>query len=185
MEKAKALFVVNQYKEDVSWLEECPINYIVVKSVAGHEATMLSFIYNNYDNLPELVGFLQADPFYHCKKEKLYALIYNTDFTYLESVEYYENNTAWWVSSYGRKDLKIKYNSFDELMNAYFKNYVHIPRIRFAAGTQYIVKKENILYYSKDFWRKLSEELPVYDMTEAYIIERCMPYIFQNIYEEL
>ena len=181
----KAFFIISKYKEDTSWLDFYPIDYIILQSVMGHEATLLTYIYNNYKNLPNLLGILQADPFPHCTDKILRKLVHNTCFTFLETAEFREVNNSFYVQfGYAGRNITCKYESYDEFMNKFFKGYEHIPIIRFSAGTQYIVEKERILYYSKSFWKSLLDELPRYDMTEGYLVERAMPYIFQNTYEE-
>jgi hypothetical protein len=184
MEKG-AFFIVSRYDEDIAWLQFYPIKYIILQSTAGHEAVVLNYIYNNYNNLPNLLGILQADPFPHCVNKVLRKLVENTEFTFLETAEFREANTSFYVpSTYVNRNITCKYESYDEFMNKFFKGYNHIPIIRFCAGTQYIVERERIQYYSKSFWKKLADELPRYNMTEGYLVERAMSYIFQNTYEE-
>jgi hypothetical protein len=75
------LAIVARYKEDVSWLKKLKIPYLIINKgppiddpnsisienhIYGHEAhTYLWYIYNNYDNLPNKIIFLQGDPFDH------------------------------------------------------------------------------------------------------------------------
>jgi hypothetical protein len=190
------LFIVSHYKENTDWLDNFPYPYKVLESTCGHEATMLSYIYNNYDNLPDILGIIQAYPFDHAKEEVFYNLINNNEFTSLEyngmvpnngwenrTPEGYflEINNSWYVSAHGKP---CKYASLDDMIIKYFPEYNHLDWIRFSPGTEFLVPKENILYYSKDFWKELSEELTEYNMTESFMIERMMYYIFTNTYEE-
>jgi hypothetical protein len=195
------LLIISRYNEDIGWLKDISYEYIIKNSTAGHEAAMLSYIYENYNNLPDVLVILQAQPFDHCNLEKLLRLLPNDKFISLESYEdtpenpyhkkdpidngYCEINNSWYVEAHNHTHGIIsKYPTYDSFMETYFSNYQHLDWLRFSPGTQFIVPKENILYYSKDFWYKLSQELPRYNMTESFIIERAMYYIFTNTFEE-
>lgn len=201
MKEVKNYIVISRHNNDVPWADEYGLDYIPIDSVSGHEATMLTYIYNNYENLPEVTVFLQDKPFDHIHGDDLRRLINNTKLTLLDSdmvnhnSSYYkkspvtegygEINNSWYISAHNNRfGISCKYNSFDEFMNAYFKNYEHIEILTFSPGTQYVVPKKNILYYSREFWKNLMEELPVYNMTIAHIIERAMAYIFADVFEE-
>ena len=94
---------------------------------------------------------------------------------------YMERNDSWYISAHnGTYNLTCKYNSFDEFMNKYFSNYSHIEWIRFTPGSQYIVTKEQCLFYPKSFWESLMNELNINRATEGHIIERALYMIFNN-----
>lgn len=70
-------------------------------------------------------------------------------------------------------------------MHAVFKNPESQTWIRFAPGCNYIVPKENILFYSNDFYKKLITYVDWCEHSaEAHLLERCMFTIFKNIYNE-
>ena len=96
-----------------------------------------------------------------------------------------EINNSWYIDAhYESKGISCKYKSFDEFMNTYFSDYIHLNWLRFAPGTQYVVDKGSILGYTKSFWEKLSAELTSYAMTESFMIERAMLYILTVAYTE-
>lgn len=211
MNKPTAFFVVTRYKEDFSWIRDYTDNYMIynksesilddsriinTENISGNVGDIPKFIYENYEELPELTAFIQANPFDHCKKEIFDKLIYNTEFTSLEyygsipansyeartiTGEFLERNNSWYIPAHcSTFQISCKYSSFDEIMNKYFSNYVHPDWIRFAPGAQYIVEKWRMLYYPKKFWKSLMEEQPKNNMAEGHIIERAMWMIFQN-----
>ena len=102
----KAVFVVTRFKEDVSWIKNYTDNYViynkgeslgegyneVLLSNDGHnQKDIFEFIYRNYENLPDLIAFLQGNPFAHCSRKDFNLLIKSEKFTSLES---YKNNVV-------------------------------------------------------------------------------------------
>lgn len=221
LNKPKAFFVISRYNENISWINEFNFDYIVynkgdkiddynsinIENIGGNQRDIFHYIYHNYDNLPEVIGFLQANPFDHCNKEKLSKLIYNETLTPLESYDpinfnsmnrvgddggFMELNNNWYISAHNNhllsKGFTItnKFSSFDSYMNSIFSDYSHVNFIRFTPGSQYIVPKKSCLYYPKEFWFKLMNSFPtqtgINGGTEAHIIERSIFMIFKNIY---
>jgi hypothetical protein len=149
--KYDILFVVSRYKEDINWLKKISYKYVlynkgpsdIVNNInykqlpnVGREAhTFLTYIVDNYDSLPDFVGFLQGDPFPHSifmghrlskfKGEDFYPLSPNTK--YQEEARAYidliENSTA-----------------------KYFG--IVRPAGEFPFGAQFIVSRDKILKHS-------------------------------------
>ena len=172
---------------------------IPAKNLGGNQRDEFQFIVNCYECLPPLTAFIQADPFPHCKKEIFDKLIYNDSFTQLEYYgmvpangcegrtidgKFLEANVSWYIPAHNAThNQTCRYSSFDQFMNHYFENYVHLDWLQFSPGSQYIVPKANILYYPKDFWESLMNELNSLTPTEGHIIERALYYIFTNAYK--
>lgn len=156
------------------------------------------FIYLYYNNLPDTMLFCQAYPFDHCKKEVFNTLIKNDYFTPLEyygnipgndyedrdeTGGFLERNNSWYIAPHNNTHYQTcQYESFDEFMNKYFSDYEHLDWIRFSPGAQYIVPKENCVFYPIDFWNHLRNEMRTKNPTEAQMIERTMYYILTNKY---
>ena len=85
MEKSKPFCVVSHFNENIKWLEELNLNGIIytkgnedikiknfvtkkVKNYGGNQIDIIRFIYENYDNLPKTIAFLQANPFDDCSR---------------------------------------------------------------------------------------------------------------------
>lgn len=161
------------------------------------------YIINYYNNLPDVCVFIKANVFEHCKKEVFDKLIENNQFTPLE---YYgakpandfedrtmdggflEINNSWYINShiftYGAKTNRY-FKTYNEFLDAVFEKPEHPEWIRFSPGANYIVPKENILYYSLNFWKKIFSYVSYTQLpTEAHIIERALYYIFTNKFVE-
>lgn len=207
------LFILSRYNEDYSWIEEYTEDYLIynkgnpildnpkiinTENIGGNQRDIAKFAYENYENLPDIMIFIQSFPFDHCKKEIFDELIKNTEFT---ALEYYGNtpanaweardenggfkeiNNDWYISAHNKTyNLTCRYSSFDELMNKYFEDYSHIGYIRFAPGSQYLITKKEILQYPKYFWKYFMEELTTKNSTEAHIIERSLWYVLNGSY---
>ena len=215
--KTNAFLVVSQWNNDVSWVSEYTNDYIIydksntldegdkilkVPNVGHNIHDIFHFIYNHYDNLPELVAFLEGNPFDHCNREKLNILLKNTFFTSLESYEnvpdstsaikcsdtgWMEINNSWYIGhiEHIHNTRKCKYRSYDDFMLDIFKNYVRPQWVRFAPGGQYLVEKTRLLFYSKQFWKKLLDLVSHSQHTpEAHMCERALWTIFNCCYQE-
>ena len=103
MKKNEAFFVVSRFKEDISWIKNYTMNYVIynkgpslgteynekiMPNTGGNQYDIFHFIYENYHNLPDIIIFVQAYPWDHCNEEKFKKLIMNREFTALESYEH-------------------------------------------------------------------------------------------------
>ena len=169
------------------------------------------FIVNNYDNLPPLIALIQGEPWPHIAKSTFDKLIYNECFTPLEdytqipytvgvsndkpdtfvlinkrdsSGGYLEINNSWYLN------LPLPWEhryflTYDDFMETLFLDYKPVSYVRFAPGLEYLVTRENILFYSKSFY-KLMMEMTEYSAypAEACLFERASFAIFSNQYKE-
>lgn len=174
-------------------------NIIKIENLGYNIRDIFHFIVNNYDNLPDYTAFLEGNPFDHCSRQVFDKIIHNKKYFPIEEYDdksgrygmkndidfgYMEQNNSWYILAHNNSHkLTCKYASFDDLMNWIFIDYNHIEWIRFSPGGQYIVPKDNILKYSKDFWLRLMNDLNIYGMcTEAHIYERALHSIFIGKY---
>tara|TARA_R110000765_G_scaffold426485_1_gene542285 strand:- start:1645 stop:2322 length:678 start_codon:yes stop_codon:yes gene_type:complete len=216
--KPKAHFIVSRYKEDPSWIKEYTDNYIIynkgeplddtfnvkiMPNTGGNQYDISHFIHENYSDLPNLMAFVQGEPWDHCNKEKFDRIIYNEFFTALESYEhvdtgpnsamrlsedggYMEINNGWYINAHNQThNQACLYSSLDHFMNTIFVNYRRTDWVRFAPGSQYIIEKKQALRYSKRFWRHLMSVLPKNHMTEAHIVERSLMMILSGEFETI
>jgi len=212
--KPEAFFVVSQWNNDVSWIEEYTDDYIIYdksntlpegpkvikfENVGHNLHDIFHYCYSNYNNLPNLVAFLEGHPFDHCNKQKLDRIIHNKFFTCLESYEnaadhrtamkdatagWTEENNNGMIISHPRNYASI-FQTYNQALDNVFKNPYYPQYIKFAPGGMYIVEKERILHYSKEWWRKLLEMLSKdVNQAEAYIFERMLWTIFSCAFEE-
>jgi len=209
MKQPKAKIIISRFKEDFDWVKEYTEDYLIynkgepiddphiinTKNIGGNQRDIFKFIHDFYDDLPDLMAFMQAYPFDHCKKETFDKLIYNECFTSLEDYGvipanayekrdhdggFLERNNSWYIEANNATyNVGCKYSSFDQFMEKFFSNYKTGAHVRFAPGSQYIIEKKQALHYPKIFWRSLMNELPENFMSEAHIIERSLWTILQ------
>ncbi len=216
--KPKAFFVVSAWNNDVGWIEEYTNNYLIydkslsfepsdkviqVKNVGYNIYDIAHYIVNYYENLPDMVAFLEGNPFDHCKKETFNKLIYRTEFTPIEDYShipesyahrkdtdggYMEINNSWYFASHVTThgaEVNRYFHSYNDFLDMMFDNPEHPEWIRFSPGGQYLVPKENILFYSKDFYKKIMGFVNYHRIpSEGHAIERCLYYIFTNKWGE-
>ena len=209
IKQPKAKIIISRFKEDFNWVKEYTDDYLIynkgepidnphiinTENIGGNQRDIFKFIHDFYDDLPELMAFMQADPFDHCKKETFDKLIYNEYFTSLEDYGavpanayekrdedggFLEINNSWYIAANNiTYNVSCKYSSFDQFMEKYFSNYKTGSHIRFSPGSQYIIEKKQALHYPKTFWKSLMDELSENFMSEGHIIERSLWLILQ------
>lgn len=210
-----AFIVISRFQEDVSWIHSvtdryhyliynkgdklhAPYRYneCVLPNFGGNQYDIFKFIYENYDNLPSVMAFVQGNPFDHCPRERFDRLITNRHFTPLFGDKnypngvYYEPNNNWYFNAphNATKPPLTKFGSFDQYMSMIFEDYAPLPILFFPPGSQMIVERARAQFYSRSFWGKLmtlvSHEIGANGGREAHAIERSMQIIFQNTYRE-
>ncbi len=222
----KCFFVISRFNEDVSWIRRYSTNYVIYNkgkylpgyktikrpNFGGNQYDIIHFIYNNYQNLPDLIAFVQGDPFDHCKREKFDIIINRKSFVSIESYDdkikanqndrcrlsagydsgYSEINNSWYIKAHNGELKKrgfkttCPFKSFKQYMDSLFEHYKDPEFIRFSPGSQYLVEKEKCLYYPRKFWKHILNIFPTQiglnGGTEGHIIERSLWTIFNNIY---
>lgn len=198
-------WILSRYNHDVSYLprytkdvvlydrsDEPMPNSIVVPNVGTDIYDKLTYIIDNYDNLPEVAVYSKANIFKYITEEEFEKIKNNKTFTpiitqnhktysdnngvvcfYDENGMYNERNDYFYLLSHPCKtinacnELKAMFKMDERKFNA------------FAPGSNYIVPRENILRHSKEFYEKLRSYLDwaVYP-GEAQIIERNLYYIW-------
>ncbi len=207
-------FVISQWNNDVSWIKDYTENYLIYdksntleesdrvikcKNVGHNLHDIFHFIYNNYETLPDMIAFVEGNPFDHCNREKFDKVIQNKFFTPLESYEnspdyhavikcsdggWQEINNSWYIHSHPNRHLSM-FQSYNEALDYVFKNPYYPQFVRFSPGGMYLVEKSRLLYYSKDWWKKLLDIVSKHEnQPEAYIFERMLWTIFSCSFEE-
>lgn len=210
IKKIKAFLVVSRFNEDVSWINNYTSNYIIynkgeklpelykqklLPNFGANQYDIFNYIYTNYNNLPDLIAFVQGNPFDHCLLEKFNQLIYSESYVplfgdarYPHGI-YHEDNNNWYINGdFNRHKPPSKFSSFNEYMDHLFEDYTPLSPLYFPPGSQLIVEKERCLFYSKEFWKKLmsipSDVIGANGGRETHIIERSVQIIFENKYKE-
>tara|TARA_R110001599_G_scaffold34197_2_gene109694 strand:+ start:1007 stop:1738 length:732 start_codon:yes stop_codon:yes gene_type:complete len=169
------------------------------------------FIIDNYDNLPDTTIFCRACLMFpkgrekplsngNCSEENVLKLINNNTFTEIHDMGpevhakypnqttpaskmapdggYLEINNSWYMNH-------LQWRHFGNV-NAFLEDIYVSPEIntyiRFSPGGNYIIPKENILKYSKNFYKQIIKILcwrPTGEAPgEAHMLERALYTIF-------
>jgi len=185
--------------------EEPLPNSIVVPNIGSDIYDKFTYIIDNYDNLPEVALYSKANLFKYITKEEFDKVKDNTTFTpllsmnhpevmcdqglldwyevkskkfsYYEDGMYYELNFPSYMKAHPFKDQPVlpTLDWYHEHPLTKLLQLDKIEYIPFAPGSNYIVPKENILQYPKDFYKLLRSylEWTVYP-GEAMLLERSL-----------
>lgn len=201
-----SFIVVSNFDNDISWVPEYTDNYLIYNKKGNIPPNIdpkkvidqptfgqsmydyLTYITDNYDNLPPLVQFVKGNIFPRLMpKEQYDKLCNNSYFTPLEDYEkhkvrypdsllacgggYMEYNNSWYLN-----ELRHKYFlCFNDFLMFCYQTPVLPVFIRFAPGGCYIVERERLLKIPKRLYESLKQFL-IYDMNpaEAHMMERCI-----------
>lgn len=181
----------------------------------GHNITSyFSYFAENYDNLPEVICLLKGNMIgRHCSKEFFEQVYDNQTFTFLYDEKQYwdkfakftqdkqkneigstflamenvyvEKNNSWYVNS--KNHPKKYFNDVDDLLRFIYKNPMIPQYCMFSPGACFIVRREQIVRHSKQFYLNLNK-LMNYGVapnfpSEAHQVERILPIIFTSLCE--
>lgn len=205
MAKMKAILV--NYNYDPTWLKDYPELEVTMfdrsddgverdltqygkvyktKNIGDVDYDKLSYLIENYDNLPEvflwsksnLFKFVDEPTFAEKLERAQFAPLFKTDHkTYSDKYGvvcrfhggmYEERADSWFFNN---PQLSTKFTSWNE-----WCHYIHIPVtefIPFPPGGSYILTRDRVQRYSRDFYEKMRDTLP-YAMhpAEAHACER-------------
>jgi hypothetical protein len=196
-------------------LHELKYNVIDIENTGHNITTYFSYFADNYDKLPEVMCLLKGNMIgRHCSKEFFDQVYDNKTFTFLYDEKQYwdkfakfkengeknepdntflamenvyvEKNDSWYVESSNHP--KKYFNDADDLLRFIYKKPMIPQYFMFASGACYIVRKEQVLRHSREFYINLNKILnyaldPSFP-SEAHQIERILPIIFTSLSEE-
>lgn len=164
--------------------EEIP-NSIKRANVGDADYDRLSYIVDNYYDLPEVFLLSKSNLFKYITPEEWDEVKNNTDFTplltknhktysdaagevcfYKDGI-YWERNNSWYLGSVPAKYFKT-YGEFAKTFNL-----PDPPYLPFAPGGNYILTRERVHRYAVDFYKDLASLLPYCQRPgEAQFLER-------------
>lgn len=187
-------YVLTHYSGDWRWVldyttdfliynrtdEEIP-NSIKRENVGNADYDKLTYLIDNYYNLPEVFLWSKSNLFKYISKEEFEKVKDNTDFTplltqnhkvyepicrYVDGM-YLERNNSWYLGTVPA----LHFQSYDEFAHAY--SLPSPDYLTFAPGGSYILTRERVHRYGKEFYEELAAMLP-YCQTpgEAHFLER-------------
>jgi hypothetical protein len=181
-------WVISHYLGDYEWVKEYTNDYVVYnkkeKNVGYNIYDIMTYIVDNYDNLPEKVAFVKANMLErHITKEEFDRALSKEDVValctqhhkvdgninyYFDGI-YHEKNNSWYFAEYPQKYFK-SFPEYAKEMGISSPDY-----LPFAPGGCYIVPKANILKRSKEFYQKLLEFCSWSQINaESHAIERSL-----------
>ncbi len=196
-------YILINYNFDPSWVseyaddyliydrsDEMPYNFIdwdpdmehtiVTKNIGNADYDRLSYLIDNYNNLPDvfllaksnLFKFITKEEFDKVKDNKIFTPLLTQNHKVYEPVcryndgIYEEINNSWYAPAFERK--------FDTY-NAW-ADYMELPKpeyLQFAPGGNYILTKETVHKHPKEFYQKMRKTLEYAVLpAEAHYVER-------------
>lgn len=170
--------VICHFEQDLSWVSK--LNYPSViynknhlengrydfdlPNVGFDTIVYLTYIIDNYEKLPDYVCFSQDDPFFHCPEFVSLVNNFSFDKDFLPLGAVYERDGEELIGT-------IKYCEINTI------DY-KLP-IKFINSAQCIVSKELILKRNIDFYEKIRDTLPKYEIKNInnYFVEYLWPTI--------
>lgn len=191
-------YVLTHYQGDTEWAKEYTNDLLVYnrsgqdipgsisrENIGDADYDRLSYIVDNYHELPDVFLLSKSNLFKYCPREEFDLVKDNRDFTPLltkhhktysdergvvckyEGGIYAERNDSWYVNSFSPK----YFNSYEDFAKAF-----HLPNpdfLKFAPGGNYIVTRERVHRYGIDLYKDLASILPYCQRpAEAHMIER-------------
>lgn len=181
--------VIARYQEELDWINQLKTPYTIynkglsepnytcieIENIGRESHTYLTYILNNYHNLPEYLAFLQGDPFAHCK----------STLEVINNFNEHKENTVVWLTDHSATDDRYGYPhhyglGIGEVSDKIF-NKKHYEQFTFSGGAQYIVPASKISNKSYTWWEKVYSVHNTHHQG-PWIFERLWPLIWE--YEE-
>ena len=184
--------VVARYNEDISWVKELTAdkfnfkiynkgeNNIDFDSTPlqnfGRDAhTFITYIVENYNNLPEYIIFLQGNPIDHYSNVIQTIKMHNDEPYVCLSDHVIDEKIDSWYEHLVEPNATMPYPNMvrcglRETANAILGSETP-EKCRFAAGQQYIINKQYILNRDLDYYKNILERFKI-DFVLPWHIER-------------
>lgn len=178
--------IYDRSDDDIDHLKEFdPAKIVKTENMGQVDFDKINYLVDNYYHLPDVFLWGKTNLFKYISKEEYEKVKDNTTFTplltqnhktysdnnsvvcYYSGGIYYERNDNWYLNQFPTK---------------YFNSYMHFAEalqlptpqyLPFAPGGNYILTKETVHKYSRDFYSKLASFLPyAREPGEAQMVER-------------
>jgi len=193
-------YVLTHYSGDWTWIyeetddffiynrteEEIP-NSVSRENFGDADYDRLSYIIDNYHELPDVFLLSKSNLFKYCPKEEFDQLKNNQAFTplltqnhktyadergvvcFYQDGMYHERNDSWYLQSVPA----FKFNSWADWAKEFFlPNPAYIP---FAPGGNYILTRETVHKWPKEYYERMRSFLPYSSRPgEAMLVERSL-----------
>ena len=180
-------FLIYDRSDSKEHLKEFPQEKIIYTENKGNvDYDKLNYLIENYENLPDSFLWIKTNLFKYISPEEFQILKYNASFTplltknhltytdsegwvnYYQDGIYWERNNSWYLGSVPAKNVS-NFNEWCNLHNL-TNNLSYIP---FAPGGNYILTKETVHKYPKEYYMNMAKMLPyTQEPGEAHMAER-------------
>lgn len=175
-------YIIYDRSDSKEYLKDFPQDKIIYEQNIGDaDFSKLTYIIDNYYDLPEVFLWSKSNIFKFITPEEFDELKHNTDFTplltqnhkvyepvcrYADGI-YEEINNSWYLGSVPA----LHFQSYSEFARAY--SLPNPDYLQFAPGGSYILTRERIHRYGKEFYEELAIMLPYCQRPgEAHMLER-------------
>lgn len=192
-------YIISNFNNDLSWISAYTDDYIIYDQsndstfpntiVVPHGGSdikdKMSYIIDNYDNLPDVFALVKGNLFKYITKEEFDLVKDNKTFTplltqnhrtysddngvvcFYKDGMYHERNDYWYLRELPTRTINIG-NELKEILGFNGKDY-----LAFAPGSNYIVTRKNIHKHPKELYERLRKYVDLdYYPGEAQLIER-------------
>ena len=187
------LVVISRYNEDISWVSELKVPYLIINkgnpidnpncvcipnSTNGREAhSYVWYILQHYDNLPDSVIFLQGNPFDHQKR-----IIEMLDPEVIKKMPSFQPLTAGYTDDLPPQDLRYvtrrDFEGFEYHIMHFGENMTDIYPKYHDEGLK------NIINWCYDDLKYVSIRKQMHALFEVPYDEKCMtPYFFAAMFK--
>ena len=178
-------YIIFDQSESDEWLKDFPQSHVVKKEHKGNvDYDKLTYLAENYDSLPDvfvwgktnLFKYISRGEFDEVKDNEVFTpLLTQGHRTYSDNIGvvcayhgqmYYERNDNWYLVQFSSH-----YGSFSEWAKDF--QLPSPPFIPFAPGGNYILTRETVHKYSRDYYERMASKLPYCTLPgEAHLAER-------------
>lgn len=197
-------FIISRYNHNTDWIKEYTNNVvmydrsenplegsIIVPNIGTDLYDKLTYIIDNYDNLPDIALYSKANLFKYITKEEFDKVKDNKTFTPLLTKNHktYADKDGTPICFYDSQGMFNEINNYWYLYPhpaKYAPKFIELFKMdrrlynAFAPGSNYILPKENILKHPKALYEELRGYLE-WDMYpgDAQLLERNLFYLWQ------
>lgn len=190
--------ILTHYQGDWTWVKDFTDDYLIYnrsqeeipnsiprENVGDADYDRLTYLIDNYHDLPDTFLLSKSNLFKYITPEEFELVKNNTGYTplltqhhttyadargavcYYQDGMYHERNDSWYLGSHAAR----YFNSYGEFARAL--RLPSPPYLAFAPGGNYILTKERVHRYARDFYEELRSLLPYCQRPgEAHLIER-------------
>lgn len=193
-------YILTHYSGDWTWAQEYTDDILIYnrteedipssikrENVGDADYDRLTYLVDEYDNLPDVFLLSKSNLFKYMPKEEFDLVKDNTDFTPLltknhktysddrgvvckyQGEIYMERNDSWYLNSVPA----MYFHSYAEFAKEF--QLPNPPFLAFAPGGNYILTRDRVHRYSRDYYDKMRSILPYCQRPgEAQFIERSL-----------